>query len=184
LIVSNPVVAMADHPVELRIPADLPYQLIYRMHRTVPFDVPARDDVEFRFVSNLSQLLPLALPLRRVVAVSEWAKSLVRINVGGRMFYCLLRDGTILHRGWVSVSFCNHYKVAPGEVVIGPIWSAPGTRGQGLAKYATQRAINELIGRGLSTFYIDTSAENLACQKMIANCDFGPAMGCTPRLPE
>ncbi|WP_156804181.1 GNAT family N-acetyltransferase [Rhodanobacter fulvus] len=182
---SNSVAAsMADRLVELRIPANLPYQLIYRMHRTALFDAPARDDVEFRFVSSLPQLLPLALPLRRVVTTSEWVKSLVRINVGGRMFYCLLRDGVILHRGWVSVSFCNHYKVGPGDVVIGPIWSAPGTRGQGLAKYATQRAINELIGRGLSTFYIDTSADNLACQKMIANCDFGSAMGCTPRLPE
>lgn len=182
---SNPVaVSTADRTVDLRVPADLAYQLIYRMRRAVPFDVVARDDVEFRFVTSLPQLLALAKPLRRVVSATELAKSLVRISVAGRMFYCLLRDGVILHRGWINVSFCRHYKVGPGEVVIGPIWSAPGTRGQGLAKYATLRAINELVRRDLSVFYIDTSSDNLACQKMIANCEFGPAMGCMPRGAE
>lgn len=181
---SNPVIAdAADRRVELRVPAELPYQLIFRMRRTVPFDVAARDDVEFRFASSLPQFLAMAKPLRRVVSSTELAKSVIRMGVG-RMFYGVLRDGMLLHRGWINVSFCQHYKVRPGEVVIGPIWSAPEARGLGLGKYATQRAINELVRRGLSVFYIDTSSDNASCLKMIANCGFGTAVGCMPRDAE
>lgn len=172
-----------DILVELQVPAGRPYQLIYRMRRTAPFDVPDRDDVEFRFAAGLSQFLPLAKPLQRLVSGGELARSVVRMSVG-RMFYGVLRDGGLLHRGWINIAFCRHYRVEPDEVVIGPIWTSPEARGLGLGKYATQCAINVLMERGLSVFYIDTSSTNAACQKMIASCGFGPAMGCMPRGPD
>ncbi|MEO7068140.1 MAG: GNAT family N-acetyltransferase [Rhodanobacter sp.] len=177
----NSVVSNAnDHVVELRVPAELPYQLIFRMRRTVPFEVSARDDVEFHFASSLPKFLPLVRQLSPAVSRVELIKSFLRMGVG-RGFYCIVGNGVILHRGWINIAFCRHYNVRAGEAVIGPIWSAPEARGRGLAKYATQCVINELLQRGLSVFYIDTSPDNLACLKMIENCGFGPAMGCIPR---
>lgn len=173
-------VAPAAQMVQLSVPAELPYQLIYRMRRTMPYEVAERGDAEFRYVTSLAQFAKLAGALRRTVNTLELLRATIRVAVG-RRFYCVLRDGRMLHHGWANVAFCRHYKVGPGEVVIGPIWSAPDARGLGLATHATQQAINRLIGEGLSVFYIDTAYDNLACQAMIAKCGFGPAMGCTPR---
>lgn len=166
--------------IELSVPADIPCQLIFRMHRTVPVEVTAQPGVEFHLATNMMQFLMVANALGRVVGPRELLKSFMRIGVG-RMFYWVRRDGVILHHGWLSVSFCRHYNVAPGAVVIGPIWTAPTARGLGLATLATQSAINELIARGMSVFYIDTSAQNHACLRMIANCGFATAIGCMPR---
>ena len=169
--------------VELSLPVGLPYQLIYRMQRSTPYATRERDDVQFHYVCGLGQLLPLLGTLRRTTDMLEMLRSTIRVAVG-RRFYCVLRGRQLLHRGWANVAKCRHYKVGAGEVVIGPIWSAPEARGLGLAAYATQQAINRLIGEGLSVFYIDTASDNLACQAMIARCGFGQAMGCMPRKPE
>lgn len=168
------------HAVELAVPADLPCQLIYRMQRDVPFAVAERDDVEFRYAAGLWQFASLSAALRPVVGWTELLRGMIRMLVG-RRFHCVLRKGEVLHHGWSNLAVCKHYKVGPDEVVIGPIWSAPAARGMGLATYATQRAVNRLIGEGWSVFYIDTSWDNLACQKVIARCEFGQAMGCMPR---
>lgn len=173
----------ATRTVELSLPEELPYQLIYRMRREQPFAVAEPAGVEFRYATSLVQFAGLAGALRRRVSAPELLRAALRI-AAGRRFYCVLRQGRILHHGWANVAFCRHYKVGPGEVVIGPIWSAPESRGMGLATYATQSAINRLIAEGLTVFYIDTSNENLACQAMIAKCGFGTAMGCTPRRPD
>lgn len=178
--VTADVVVPATHAVQLAVPAGLPYQLIYRMRRNVPFEVAECSNAEFHYVTRLTQFVRLAGALRRTVGSLELLRSTIRVAVG-RRFYCVLRDGRMLHRGWANVAFCRHYKVGAGEVVIGPIWSAPEARGLGLATYATQQVINCLIGEGLAVFYIDTAYDNLACQAMIAKCGFGPAMGCTPR---
>lgn len=86
-----------------------------------------------------------------------------------------------MHYGWANVAFCKLYPVKSGEVVIGPIWSAVEARGLGLATVATRMAINELIKRHLTTFFIDTSIRNHACLKVIENCGFGMPVGCLPR---
>lgn len=170
----------ALQPVELAVPAGLPYQLIYRMRRDTPFAVAERDDVSFHYVAGVWPFVALAAEVCRVVGGVEWLRGVLRMVVG-RRFYCVLRNGEVLHHGWANVAVCRHYRVGPGEVVIGPIWSAPAARGMGLATYATRQAINHLIGEGWSVFYIDTAWDNLACQKVIARCGFGPAMGCMPR---
>jgi hypothetical protein len=169
-----------DRPVALCVPADLPYQLIFRMRRTQPYEVPARADATFHFARNLGQFLKLSGSVQHTIGAVELVRSMIRMIVG-RRFYCVLRDGQLLHRGWANVAFCRHYKVGPGEVVIGPIWSSPAARGTGLATWATQSAINELLRENLSVFYIDTSHDNAACLAMIAKCGFGTAVGCTPR---
>lgn len=172
--------AAAMRNVALRIPADLPYQLIYRMRRDTPYAVDARTDVDFHYVAGLWQYLSLTRALRRVAGSAEWLRGIARM-LAGRRFYCIVRGGSVLHHGWANVGVCRHYKVSVGEVVIGPIWSAPSARGMGLATHATQQAINRLVAEGHAVFYIDTSWDNLACQAVIARCGFGDAMGCMPR---
>lgn len=180
---SHAVAPAADRAVELRLPADLRCQLIFRMRRTRPSGVVPRTDVDFRFCAGLASFIGVAGSLRRTVGMMEWLKAFARV-VAGRGFYCVLRDGAMLHRGWTSVGYCRHYAVGGDEVVIGPIWSAPEARNLGVAMYATSRAIDELVARGASVFYIDTAQDNHACLKMIANCGFGAPVGCMPRAAE
>lgn len=172
--------APTSRVVELAVPEGLSYQLIYRMQRDTPFAVSGRNDVSFHYAAGLWPFMALSVALYRVVGRVEWLRGMIRMAVG-RRFYCVLRNGEVLHYGWANVAVCRHYRVGPREVVVGPIWSAPAARDMGLATYAMQQAINRLIGEGWSVFYIDTAWDNLACQKVIARCGFGVAMGCMPR---
>jgi hypothetical protein len=159
------------HELRLRIPVRFDHQLVYRMERSKPYEVGPMDGVEFDFCDSLRAYWSHHGPLRRVVGAVEWARGMARI-LRGRMFYCVRSGDTLLHTGWATVSFCRHYKVGRGEVVIGPIWSSAEARGRGIATYATKRAINEFIARNHSVFFIDTSNSNLSCIRLIEKCEF------------
>jgi GNAT superfamily N-acetyltransferase len=101
-------------------------------------------------------------------------KAILKLCTKNRLFYCMLKQGQVAATGWCSVSFCRHYKVDPGSAVIGPIWTAEHLRGRGIATLALKQALNALMQRGLRIFYIDTAGDNLASQRVIAKCGFGP----------
>jgi hypothetical protein len=159
-----------SHPVILNVPDHFRYQLVYRAERTTPFDVVQRNDVSFCFIDSVTGYYSLK-HLRQALGWKEWAKGLARI-AKGRMFYCAMRDSMLLHFGWVTKSFCRYYKVEQGSVVIGPIWSNPEIRGQGIATHSTMAAMNEIMQRGTSIFYIDTTDDNISCRRMIAKCGY------------
>lgn len=166
--------------IELNVPEDVPYQLIFRMRRVKLFGAAAPQGLEFAFVESVFQFLGFSGAFCRAAGAQELLRAIARMCVG-RKFYCVHKGNHILHQGWANVASCKHYPVKPGEVVIGPIWSAPGARGLNLATVATKMAIDELIKRHLTVFFIDTSFDNHACLKVIENCGFGVPVGCVPR---
>lgn len=170
----------SERVVELQISANLPCQLIFRMRRTKLFDTTVPEGFEFVLVGSVFRFVRLSGAFWRIAGPRELLRGIARVCVR-RKFYCVHKNGHILHYGWVNVAFCKHYPVKSGEVVIGPIWSALEARGHGLATVGIQMVINELIKRSLTIFFIDTSFENLACLKVIEKCGFGAPVGCLPR---
>ncbi len=165
-------VARGDyHELRLRIPSRFAHQLVYRAERRDPYEVQVPDGMEFLFCDSLPAYLSLSGPIRRAIGAVGWAKGAARV-LRGRKFYCVRSGDALLHTGWATVSFCRYYKVGPGEVVIGPIWSSGEARGRGIATFATKRAINELVARAFGVFYIDTTNTNVPCIRMIEKCEF------------
>lgn len=160
--------------ITLKIPGELAYQLVYRQERDEPFSLGERDDVSFIFVAAPNRLWPHRAALREILGGSGFLKSLAKLCTKRRLFYCALHGREVAATGWCSVSFCRYYKVEPGSVVIGPIWTTEHMRKRGIATHALKQALNALVKKGHRIFYIDTSGENLPSQRVIAKCGFGP----------
>ena len=93
-----------------------------------------------------------------------------------RALYALCEGNVIVHYGWVSFGFCAYYDVKENEAVIGPIWTCPSKRGEGIATVSLRTAMNELSRKkNVQAVYIDTSEDNAPCLKAIEKCGFGPA---------
>lgn len=159
--------------VTLHIPEQVGYQLVYRQERTRPFPVGKRPDAQFVFLTGPRALLKYLSVLRPLLGWPGVLKALVKLTTGRRSLYVMLKDGRAASTGWCTVGHCRYYLVESEAVVIGPIWSAEEFRGQGLAPYALQRALNVLMARGHHTFYIDTFKTNTASQRVIEKCGFG-----------
>ena len=71
---------------------------------------------------------------------------------------------------------CNHYRIEADSVVIGPTWSSPKFRNQGIATYALRRGVNVLLERGRRTTYIDTRVTNQASLRVIEKAEYGAPM--------
>lgn len=165
---------MSFAEIILKIPGELAYQVVYRQERGDPFSVRERDNVSFSFVAGPSRLWPHRVALRKILGEMGFIKALVKLCTKRRLFYCVLHGQRVAATGWCTVSFCRHYKVEPGSVIIGPIWTAEHMRGKGIATHALKQALNALMKRGHLIFYIDTSGDNLPSQRVIAKCGFGP----------
>lgn len=169
--------------VVIRIPSGCKFQLIFRQELTSPLYAENRDELSFVFlatpiqaVGSLSVLWHLfPTPLR------QGCKLLLKLASRRRFFYYIQRGDQIVHYGWATVSLCRYYRVAKGDVVIGPIWTSSTCRRQGIAVYATRLAINRLFELGFRVFYIDTVNTNVASLSVIRNCGFGNPIGCFHR---
>lgn len=148
-------------------------QLVYRMERSEPFDLPKKGDVEFRVLTSIFHALPIVGILSRQLGFLSVIWIGLKLLSRKRMFFCLVHDKFIAHYGWVSVSFCRHYSVGEGDVVVGPIRTADRARGHGFATFALKCVVNRLVTDGYRVFWIDTSEDNTACQCVIRNCGFG-----------
>lgn len=146
-------------------------QLIYRTKRDTPFSVE-NNEMQFHFLQHIRDVFTdeHLVPMK---GLGEKMKLAVKICSGRRYFYYVTQNGQVLHTAWVSLGFCRHYCVAKTDTVIGPIWTTPAGRNMGVATFALKMAINFLIHQGKLIFYIDTSEENISCQKVISNCGFG-----------
>ena len=162
--------------VTLSVPECIYYQLVYRLRRSDPFPEVSVPGYAYHFLPGPGA----AWDLRRAMAGHFRSvgllKACAKLATRDRTFYCLTAGEHLANFGWVTASHCRYYRIEAGEVVIGPVWTDPRHRGKGLATAGLQNAVNSLIARGHSVFYIDTSKDNLAMQKVIARCGFGPPL--------
>ena len=161
------------HEVELRVPAGIQFQLIFRKQLATPFAVSMREDCVFVFVDSAAKCLAQMSRLRHLYGWAGAIRTLLKVVRGNRYFYAVMDGEHVLHTGWINDSFCSHYNIVPGDLVVGPIWSAPAAQGRGIGTYATQLAINFMFARGRRVFYIDTANTNIPCLKLIRHCEFG-----------
>jgi len=152
-------------------------QLIYKQERETPFDVGSLKDLDFFFATRPMGLRAVWSSVVGQFGLLGAVKSALKLVAGRRCLYGVVVDGGLIHFGWVSMGFCRFYEVEKGSCVIGPIWSGSASRGKGIATWALKLATNRLIELGSRTFYIDTSADNLPCRKVIQNCAFGMPTG-------
>jgi hypothetical protein len=160
--------------VELHIPSDLHYQLIYRLETKERFDVQLSDEVKFFFCPSANGALCHSGALFRHFGMMGLVKSLVKLATPARMLYGVVdSEGELLHYGWVSVGKCNRFWIAANDVFIGPIRTVPIGRGRGLATDALKIAINNLVALGFSVFYGNAQYDNYASQRVMDKCGFG-----------
>ena len=166
---------MADRiDITLSVPSNRRYQLVYRQERSERFAAEMPEGVEFRFLSAPVDLLARFGPAWRLFGLAGAAKACLKLATPSRSLYCLMLHGAIVNYGWVMLSSCGYYRVERGDAVIGPVWTDPSHRGEGLATLGLRSAINAWLGRGSRVFFIDTAGDNLAMQAVIAKCGFGP----------
>jgi hypothetical protein len=170
--------------VVLEIPDEIGFQLVYRQERRSPVELGVRDDVDFRFLrgamAGMGAFGLLAANMGRIGAM----KAIAKLATGRRSFYLVTKTGQVVSTGWCTTGRCKHYQVERRAVVIGPIWSSPEVRGQGIATYALQAAMNQLVSRGASLFYIDTFKTNTSSQRVIEKSGFGGPIAVYSRLAE
>jgi hypothetical protein len=163
--------------VILSVPADMRYQLVYRQERSRPFDEKSIAGHEFHFIGFSTGLLKVFRAATGAMGMAEAVKAALKLLTRKRYLYLFTTEGRVSHYGWVNLGFCNHYEVAARDVVLGPIWTGVSDRGLGLATEALKRAMNAMIEKGCTVFFIDTGDENLPCQRAIAKASFPPAAG-------
>jgi predicted GNAT family N-acyltransferase len=133
-------------------------------------------------ISNFVMLDSFSKTLKHLPVLSthlHWHNILLQLLksfFSNRYFYYLSKAGKIITCGQLSTGFCHYYTVETSDVVIGSIWTDPKCRGQGLASKGMQAAINYMIAKRWSVFYIDTQEANVGMLKAIANNGFGQAI--------
>jgi hypothetical protein len=164
--------AAPGHAVSIQVPMGLDFQLIFRQVRTSQSAMHAPEGTQFVLVDSMSTWVKASASLRQALGLKGWMLSAAKIQ-RGRIVYFTRSADVVLHYGWITTSWCRHYRVQPRDVVIGPIWSAERSRGNGVGAYSTTMAMNAMIRRGHSVFFIDTANMNKPCLRMIENCGFG-----------
>ena len=157
------------------------WQMVYRQVLEKFLAVAKRKETEFVLFKNPVLFLMFAQPLLKLMGTSGYLRSLVKLITVRRSFYCVFLKEEAVATGWCTTSFCRHYPVEPGAVVVGPIWTSPDVRRRGLATFALKNAINCHRMSGHRVFYIDTSTDNPASQKVIEKCGFGRPVKYLPR---
>ena len=149
-------------------------QLVFKKTLVEPLPVASRGDAGFVLATNPFALCGHMGALSRCVGALGMLKTLVKLVSRKRSFFLVVSEGKVLHHGWVSVGFCRYYPVGERDCVIGPLWSDKAIRGQGIGTWALGSAMNGLLGEGFSSFWIDTSEDNIPCLRVIDHCEYGP----------
>ena len=131
--------------------SDLADELVFRQTLDRPFDLAAVADAEFVLLAAPADAWRQRRALARRFGARTLPKGLRQVQTRSRLLYALTRDQACVHDGWLSVSRCDAYPIAAGEVVIGPIATTSDMRGQGLASYGLQEAMNAMFRRGLTS---------------------------------
>lgn len=151
----------------------MPIQLIYRQERTEPFDVALASAARFILCNGVRDGLQLAGFLMKRSENAGLVKDILKLATPSRLYACLVAADSILSECYITLSHCRHYKVERRSVVLGPVWTDRDCRGQGLATSLLKSIMNNMISRGNTIFYIDTSDQNTAMQHVIQHCGFG-----------
>lgn len=151
--------------------------LIYRMQRSAPYAVD-RDGFFFAD-SVISAIGALPFMFRERRGVTGAAKLFVKIAIRRCIYFGVARDGKPLSTGLLILGFCRYYAVPGDAIVIGEILTNPDCRGRGHATRAIMLAMNELMRRGPTTFYVDTQSPNLPMIRSIQKLGFGAPVGGT-----
>jgi len=152
-------------------------QLIYRRDGKDRIADANEPDVGFSYCCRPRDLAPVQDALRREFGAFGLLKARLKLLVGRRVFYGVFGDGRLQHYGWVAFGFCKYYRVEKDSAVVGPIWTVESSRGMGLATTALRRVVNRVLAKGCRRIYIDTSEDNIACQKVIWHCGFDTLAG-------
>lgn len=151
-------------------------QWVFRQERTEPYVIPLLSRGRFQYCRRPTDACRIVLSLFRLFGAGGTIKMLVKLATPRREFFCITLDGRIANYGEVMMSRCRYYPVEHGAAVIGPVWTGPDHRRQGLATAAVQMALNELMRRGISVHYIDTATTNTSMRHVIDKCGFGEAV--------
>jgi len=160
--------------------ADFAGELVFRRALERPFDLRPVDG-EFVLLAGPADAWRHRRALARRFGARALPKVFAKLATRSRLLYAVIRDGAFVHDGWLSVSRCDAYPVADGEVVIGPIATTSEMRSQGLASFGLKHAMNAMLRRGHHVFYINAATTNLASQRVIAKCGFGEPIATIPR---
>jgi len=166
--------------VTVSIPSHINYQNVYRQERLEPFEIVARHDVDFVFVDSLLSLCRqkhVRKMIKQFYGPKGYLKTIFKLLSGQRVFYGAICNNELSHYAWMTVGRCRYYWVAPREVTIGPIGTISQWQRRGIATFAAKNAINRMIQKGFSVFYIDTSNDNISAQKSFSKFGFGDPVG-------
>lgn len=126
----------------------------------------------FVLVDALPRSLRIAGAYASEYGLCATIKMFLKIASRARVYYAAIKDGRIVSDGWMTRGKCLFYHIERNDWVIGPIWSTPDMRGQGLAYGTLVRGANACLERGASWVYIDTTCDNIASLKTIAKSGF------------
>ncbi|MDO6762354.1 GNAT family N-acetyltransferase [Agarivorans sp. 1_MG-2023] len=109
-------------------------------------------------------------------AGKELFKLLLKISFKRSSMYCSGTSKTLHSHGVITYGRCKHYPVDLTDAVIGPVFTHPNMRGQGLATQALVFATHHINANSQSRrIIIDTSEDNYGMQTAIKRAGFaGP----------
>ncbi|MBD3367491.1 MAG: GNAT family N-acetyltransferase [Candidatus Eisenbacteria bacterium] len=163
--------------VELGVPVGFDYQMVFRKEWREPLPVDERDDVSFLTVANPLAALRLLPAVKGQYRLPMFLKTLIRLAMGRRIAYFLIKDRMIVGAGIAWIGRCRHYWVEPDSAIIGASWTSTDYRRQGLGYHGVASTINALIDRGHRIIYADTDRDNRGGQGIIRRCEWGDPIG-------
>jgi RimJ/RimL family protein N-acetyltransferase len=145
--------------------------LHFKTRRVEPFPIDKNDDVFV--VAGLVGLMRQWTVLWRWSTIWGRIKLALNIAAGRDIFFGIRSAGKPVSTGVLAIGHCSFYKVEPEAVVISGISTDPKRRGEGFATRSIMVAMNAMIERGQTQFYIDTRKDNVAMQRSIEKLGFG-----------
>jgi RimJ/RimL family protein N-acetyltransferase len=146
--------------------------LLFKTFRAEPFQLDENDDIFI--VAGPAELIRQWPMLWRWSTILERTKLALKIVARRSVFFGIRSSEKLVSTGVLAIGYCRHYKVEPEAIVIVTIHTDPKRRGEGLATRSIKMAMNAMIERGHSVFYIDTGRGNIAMQRSIDRLGFGP----------
>ena len=106
-----------------------------------------------------------------------WEKWRQRQWLGlGLPLFVVVRQGRLVHFSWVHLKTetAGRFELQPGDVFIGPCYTAPDFRGQGIYPRVLQWLCREMARRGHKRAMIATAVQNAASISGIEKAGFRP----------
>lgn len=166
----------------LNIPTSMNYQMIYRQELHYPInDIVKIESLSFSMCDGPSLCLKLAPLLIKRFGIFNFIKTLLKTATPTRDLALIIDSHNVVFYCWASISKSSYYLVEKNSVVLNTMVTDPNKRGQGIAPLGLKMMMNHYFSRGKHTFYIDTSKDNPAAQRVFAKSGFDKIVGSYPR---